>query len=105
MQGEYSTVIAAILRGWLETVLRILKGGSHTVNIYDVGLTTGKITTKVNILLKVAVYLSANGIFGALGGDFSVGCHVDTIVGSAAQWVRFSQFDEVRIHQLVLTVL
>ena len=81
MQGEYSTVIAAILRGWLETVLRILKGGSHTVNIYDVGLTTGKITTKVNILLKVAVYLGAYGIFGSLGGYLNIYCIFNELGG------------------------
>ena len=44
-------------------------------------------------------------INSALGGDFSVGCHNDTISGTASQWARFSVAAEARIHQLVLTVI
>ncbi|MFP6687617.1 MAG: hypothetical protein VB934_23055, partial [Polyangiaceae bacterium] len=41
-------------------------------------------------------------IKAALGGKFSVGLHVDTIGGTATQYVRFSKAEEVRTHQLVL---
>jgi hypothetical protein len=44
-------------------------------------------------------------ITAALGGGYSVGCHVDTIVGTATQWVRFSSGSEARTHELVLSVL
>ncbi len=54
------------------------------------------------ILLSVQALADING---ALGGDIAVGCHNESISGSASQWVRFSMQHEPRIHQLVLTVL
>ncbi|MBW2455489.1 MAG: hypothetical protein JRI68_13300, partial [Deltaproteobacteria bacterium] len=41
----------------------------------------------------------------ALGTDFSVGLHNDTVTGTASQWIRFSSQTEPRIHYLVLTML
>ncbi len=69
--------------------------GTFTVLQSDVG------SNKTIVLSPQAVA----DITAAIGGDFSVGCHVDTIVGTATQWVRFSSGSEARIHQLVLSVL
>ena len=44
-------------------------------------------------------------IQAALGTDVSVGCHVDSLVGTATQWVRFSSGGEARTHELVLGII
>lgn len=44
-------------------------------------------------------------INAALGSDWSVGLHDDTMAGTASQWIRFSAQSEPRIHYLVLTML
>jgi hypothetical protein len=68
--------------------------GTFTAQPADVG------SVKVIPLAPQAVA----DVTASLGGDFSVGVHVDTIMGFVAQGVRFSSMNEPRIHQLVLIV-
>jgi hypothetical protein len=44
------------------------KGPGNTIDIHGVAFTSGKLAAQVDVLLEVTVYLSADGIPGALGG-------------------------------------
>jgi len=129
LSGLTGTVLTAELH--LEIEDHDSVDGQETVSVWDVSTpaatleATGNSTTIFNDLMSGNQYgtftvlqsevgsikviplnsQALTDINAALGTDVSVGCHVDSIVGSSTQWVRFSMGSEARTHQLVLGII
>lgn len=85
--------------------------GTGNVAVFDdlqSGLTYGSFTVFAadeGKVLVIALNFQAVADLDAATGKFAIGLHGTTIVNRASdEGVRFSQFSEARIHQLVLTV-